>query len=300
VRQWVISVTELSLDLSPDKWQKSGWSLHCFRKSGLWFRQDNESKICEKTFCTLWLSAELVVTFLSKFCSNHLSIPRAATLDWTQGALNLGPSVYGLKNHGMPAWSVCTSWGIVSQKSLFVSFLSFSGQQEDVEEVHWCTGKKIKFSTSERKVVGNTILWRHPPPWFDISAQQTRRGGGVSFWWKAGWLVYRTMTCVALIRDIDIDVVLRINTDIEYFIRDIKVDTHLFWDLKIKIFVIFWSLMGINKLLFWEKKQRTTAISKGRTSIMLNVERKAFWPSSLFCDDNLKTTSASLLDNHTN
>jgi hypothetical protein len=45
---------------------------------------------------------------------------------------------------------------------------------------------------------------------------------------KAGWLVYRTMTCVALIRDIDIDVVLRINTDIEYFIRDIKVDTHLF------------------------------------------------------------------------
>ena len=33
---------------------------------------------------------------------------------------------------------------------------------------------------------------------------------------------------------------------------------------------------------------------------MLNVERKAFWSSSLFCDDSLKTTSASLLTSHPN
>jgi len=175
-----------------------------------------KAKYANKTFCTLWLSADLVlVTFLSKFCSNHLSIPRAATLDWTQGALNLGPSVYGLKNHGMPAWSVCTSWGIVSQKSLFVFFLSFSGQQEDVEEVHWCTGKKIKFSTSERKVVGNTILWRNLLLGLIFQHSKPGEGAELVFDGKAGWLVYRTMTCVALIRDIDIDVVLRINTDIE-------------------------------------------------------------------------------------
>jgi len=61
----------------------------------------------------------------------------------------------------------------------------------------------------------------------DISAQQTRGEAELVFEGKAGWLVYG-MTCVALIRDIDIDVVLKINTDIEYFIRYIKVGAHPF------------------------------------------------------------------------
>ena len=38
---------------------------------------------------------------------------------------------------------------------------------------------------------------------------------------KNGWLVCRTLTYVALIRDIHI-VVLKINTDTEFYIRDIK------------------------------------------------------------------------------
>jgi hypothetical protein len=56
--------------------------------------------------------------------------------------------------------------------------------------------------------------------------------------------------------------------------------------------------LGINSYL--EKSNNEQQLCKDRTSIMLNVERKAFWPSSLFCDDSLKTRSASLLDNHTN
>jgi len=126
VRQWVISVTELSLDLG-DKWQKWGRSHHCFWKSELWFRQDNESEICEKEFFVhfgcrrIWSS--LFEQVLLESLEYSTSCNTQVTLDWTQGALNLGPSVYGLNKHGRPAWSVCTSWGMVLQKSLFVSFL---------------------------------------------------------------------------------------------------------------------------------------------------------------------------------
>jgi len=118
---------EIRTLISPRQWKRNMWKN--------WF------------FCTLWLSADLVVTFeqvLLESLEYSTSCNTQVTLDWTQGALNLGPSVYGLNNHGRPAWSGCTSWGMVLQKSLFLSFLPdiYTGQQGDVEEVQWCTGRR--------------------------------------------------------------------------------------------------------------------------------------------------------------
>lgn len=95
---------EIRTLISPRQWKQNMWKI---------------------IFCTLWLSAKLVVTFWAKVLLGSLeystSCNTQVTVDWTQ--LNLGPSVYGLNNHGRPAWSVCTSWGMVLQKSLFLSFL---------------------------------------------------------------------------------------------------------------------------------------------------------------------------------
>jgi len=139
VRQWVISVTELSLDLkrrqvtkirlepsllleirtliSPSQWKQNIW---------------------KDFFCTLWLSADLVVTFFEQVLLESLeysmSCNTQVTLDWTQGASNLGRNVYGLINHGRPAWRVCAlAEGWSSKKYLFISFLGkcrFQGNKE--------------------------------------------------------------------------------------------------------------------------------------------------------------------------
>ena len=125
VRQWVISVTELSLDLKADKWQKSGSSLHCFWKSELWFRRVNERQICEKTF---------LYTLVVGGFGRHFFWASSARITWVFHELqypghfrldsNLGPSVYGLNNHGRPAWGVSAlAEGWFYKKSLFVSFL---------------------------------------------------------------------------------------------------------------------------------------------------------------------------------
>ena len=88
VRQWVISVTELSLDLKADKWQKSGWSLHCFWKSELWFRQDNERQICEKTFLYTLVVGGFGRHFFEQVLLESLeystSCNTQVTLDWTR------------------------------------------------------------------------------------------------------------------------------------------------------------------------------------------------------------------------
>jgi len=157
VRQWVISVTELSLDLKADKWQKSGWSLHCFWKSELWFRWVNESKIYEKTFfvhfgCRRIWSSLFFEHVLLKSLEYSMSCNTQVALDWTQGASNLGRNVYGLNNHGRPAWRVCAlAEGWSSKKYLLFRKVLFPGQQGDVDEVQWCTGRRSSVACWKEK-----------------------------------------------------------------------------------------------------------------------------------------------------
>jgi len=73
----------------------------------------------------------------------------------------------------------------------------FIGQQEDVEEVQWCTGRRSsKCCTLERRMVGNTILWRHLP-WVAKMifhhSKPSEGGRWVSFYGKYGWLVCLTL-----------------------------------------------------------------------------------------------------------
>ena len=144
VRQWVISVTELSLDLksrqvtkirlepsllleirtliSPRQWKTNMWK-DFFVHFG-----------CRRIWSSLFWASSARITWVF----HELQYPGHFRLD-----SNLGQSVYGLINHGRPAWRVCAlAEGWYYKKSLFVSLLpniygkmSFPGQQGDVDEV---------------------------------------------------------------------------------------------------------------------------------------------------------------------
>lgn len=146
-------------------------------------------------------------------------------------------------------------------------------------------------------MVVNTLLCQSPLGCHnDISSQQTRGGGRwVSFWWK-GWLVslsYIDLCCV----------------DQRYTYCGFE-DKYWYWilhqrhkrmkkgcsslqrlSLDFSYLSIIDGYIGVKSYL--EKRQH-------RTTTIYNVElqcwsgRKGLWPSSLFCDDSLKTTPASV------
>jgi len=206
-RQWVFSVTELSLDLkaqTSDKNQATG----AFNASG------NQNSDFPKTMKAKYVKTRLFVhfgcrriwssLFVEQFLLESLEYSTSCNTQLCHFKLDsrriwqIWAKCLWFQTTGGPLGSwLCTSWGMVSQKislhllsfcqeSVFLDGLSkvsfsgkFSRQQGDVKEVQWCTlVKRSSVPKLERKMVESTIFWQNPPPWFaKMIVQQTRRGG---------------------------------------------------------------------------------------------------------------------------